>query len=63
MIVDMDAEPVLVDIDAVTLHVEDLDAGLGFYRDVLGHDVLWRNDQVGQAGVESGRRVCWSRSS
>ncbi|TMR37306.1 VOC family protein [Nonomuraea zeae] len=31
--------------------VPDLDSGLGFYRDRLGHELLWRNDQLGQAGL------------
>ena len=29
----------------------DLDHGLAFYRDQLGHELLWRNDAVGQAGL------------
>ncbi len=43
--------PVLRMVDAVTLSVPDLDQGLQFYRDRLGHDLLWRNDEVGQAGL------------
>lgn len=42
---------VLRAVDAVTVTVPDLDAGLRFYRDVLGHDLRWRNDAVGQAGL------------
>ena len=38
-------------VDAVTLPVPDLDRGLGFYRDRLGHELLWRNDELGQAGL------------
>ena len=38
-------------IDAVTVPVPDLDSGLAFYRDRLGHRLLWRNDAVGQAGL------------
>jgi catechol 2,3-dioxygenase-like lactoylglutathione lyase family enzyme len=38
-------------VDAVTVRVPDLDAGLRFYRDRLGHRLLWRNDAVGQAGL------------
>lgn len=41
----------LQDVDAVTVPVPDLEAGLAFYRDGLGHEVLWRNDAVGQAGL------------
>jgi predicted enzyme related to lactoylglutathione lyase len=38
-------------IDAVTVPVPDLDQGLRFYRDGLGHDLLWRDDSRGQAGL------------
>jgi len=38
-------------VDAVTLPVPDLDQGLEFYRDQLGHELLWRNDELGQAGL------------
>ncbi|TDD46788.1 bleomycin resistance protein [Nonomuraea terrae] len=31
--------------------VPDLDSGLGFYRDGLGHELLWRNYELGQAGL------------
>ncbi|WP_129788576.1 VOC family protein [Promicromonospora panici] len=44
-------DPILRAIDAVTIPVPDLDSGLAFYRDRLGHRVLWRNDAVGQAGL------------
>jgi predicted enzyme related to lactoylglutathione lyase len=39
-------------IDAVTIPVPDLDSGLAFYRDRLGHAQLWRNDALGQAGLQ-----------
>jgi predicted enzyme related to lactoylglutathione lyase len=38
-------------VDAVTVPVADLDRGLEFYRDHLGHELLWRNDELGQAGL------------
>lgn len=38
-------------VDAVTVPVPDLDSGLRFYRDRLGHRLLWRNDELGQAGL------------
>lgn len=44
--------PLLQKIDAVTVPVPDLDAGLRFYRDSLGHELRWRNDRVGQAGLK-----------
>lgn len=39
-------------VDAVTVPVPDLDTGLRFYADALGHRLRWRNDAVGQAGLE-----------
>jgi predicted enzyme related to lactoylglutathione lyase len=43
--------PLLLGVDAVTVPVPDLDAGLAFYQGLLGHRLLWRNDEVGQAGL------------
>ena len=43
--------PLLLAVDAVTVPVPDLDAGLAFYQEQLGHRLLWRNDEVGQAGL------------
>ena len=39
-------------VDSVTVRVPDLDDGLRFYCDVLGHQLKWRNDSVSQAGLE-----------
>lgn len=39
-------------VDAVSVPVPDLDVGLAFYCGVLGHRLAWRNDAVGQAGLE-----------
>ncbi|TMR08150.1 VOC family protein [Nonomuraea turkmeniaca] len=44
-----DSSPLLRKVDAVTVPVPDLDSGLSFYRDRLGHELLWRNDELGQA--------------
>ena len=38
-------------VDAVTVRVPDLESGLEFYRDRLGHEVVWRNDGIGQVGL------------
>lgn len=38
-------------VDAVTFNVPDLDAGLRFYVNELGHELSWRNDEIGQAAV------------
>lgn len=40
-------------VDAVTIRVPDLDTGLAFYRDQLGHELIWRNDAEGQAGLRT----------
>jgi predicted enzyme related to lactoylglutathione lyase len=39
-------------VDAVTVPVPDLDTGLRFYGQALGHRLKWRNDAIGQAGME-----------
>jgi predicted enzyme related to lactoylglutathione lyase len=38
-------------VDAIMIKVPDLDRGLEFYRDRLGHELIWRNDEIGQAGL------------
>lgn len=43
----------LLKVDCVTVPVPDLEAGLRFYRDRLGHTLLWRNDTIGQAGLRT----------
>ena len=47
----MGTAPLIQNIDAVTIPVPDLDAGLRFYRDSLGHQLLWRSDEIGAAGL------------
>ncbi|TCC28456.1 VOC family protein [Kribbella sindirgiensis] len=39
-------------VDAVQVPVPSLDDGIQFYVDKLGHRLKWRNDNVGQAGLE-----------
>ena len=39
-------------VDAITVPVPDLDTGLRFYGHALGHRLKWRNDAIGQAGME-----------
>jgi predicted enzyme related to lactoylglutathione lyase len=36
--------PLIRKIDCVQIPVPDLEAGLTFYRDRLGHDLIWRTD-------------------
>jgi predicted enzyme related to lactoylglutathione lyase len=45
------AKPLIRKVDAVTVPVPDLDAGLRFYEQALGQELRWRNDAVGQAGL------------
>jgi catechol 2,3-dioxygenase-like lactoylglutathione lyase family enzyme len=47
----MSAAPLFQMVDAVTVPVPDLDAGLRFYCDSLGHQLRWRDDDIGQAGL------------
>jgi predicted enzyme related to lactoylglutathione lyase len=47
----MSSLAVLRGVDAVTVPVPDLDQGLKFYRDQLGHELAWRNDAEGQVGL------------
>ncbi|MBI4571339.1 MAG: VOC family protein [Chloroflexi bacterium] len=42
-------EPLIRKVDAVVLHVPDLDEGLAFYHERLGHALRWRTDR--QAGL------------
>ena len=42
----MSPSGILRKVDAVTVRVPDIDTGIGFYVDVLGHRVKWRNDSV-----------------
>ena len=47
----MNASAALRMVDAVMVPVPDLDEGLHFYREGLGHELIWRNDELGQAGL------------
>jgi predicted enzyme related to lactoylglutathione lyase len=47
----MPSGPLFEKVDAISIPVPDLDTGLRFYRDSLGHALLWRNDEAGQAGL------------
>lgn len=44
-------KPLLRKVDAVTVPVPDLDAGIAFYVDRLGHKLRWRNNDIGHAGL------------
>ena len=36
--------PLIRKVDCVRLYVPDLEAGLAFYRDRLGHELIWHTD-------------------
>src|SRR5262245_26672550 len=38
--------PLVRKVDCVRVYVPDLDAGLAFYRDQLGHQLVWRTEQA-----------------
>ena len=37
--------PLISRVDSIQVHVDDLDAGLAFYRDELGHELIWRTER------------------
>ena len=40
----MTVMPLLRKVDCVRLYVSNLEAGLAFYRDRLGHELIWRTE-------------------
>lgn len=38
------SEPLFKKVDCLRIAVPDLDAGLAFYRDRLGHELIWRDE-------------------
>jgi predicted enzyme related to lactoylglutathione lyase len=44
-------DPLLRKIDAVVVAVPHLDEGLAFYRDALGHSLLWRTEVAAGLGL------------
>jgi lactoylglutathione lyase len=47
---DHQPEPLIRKVDCVQIQVPDLDAGLAFYRDRLGHRLIWRTERA--AGLQ-----------
>ena len=43
---DHPSKPLIRKVDCVQIHVPDLDAGLAFYRDRLGHQLIWRTEHA-----------------
>lgn len=40
------SEPLMQTVDCIRLYVADFEAGLAFYRDQLGHELIWRTDEA-----------------
>jgi len=38
--------PLIRKVDSLQLYVPDLDSGLAFYRDKLGHELIWRTEEA-----------------
>jgi catechol 2,3-dioxygenase-like lactoylglutathione lyase family enzyme len=43
--------PLLKTVDAISVPVPSLAPGLEFYHNELGHELVWRHDQLGQAAL------------
>ena len=41
---DAGPRPIARKVDAIELAVPDLEAGLAYYRDALGHEMIWRSE-------------------
>ena len=39
-------QPLVRQVDCVRFYVSDLDQGLAFYRDQLGHELIWRTERA-----------------
>jgi len=54
----MNQQPLLRSVDCIRLSVANIDAGLRFYRDQLGHELIWRTkDSVGLRMPESDAEI------
>jgi lactoylglutathione lyase len=42
----MKPKPLIQKLDCVRFYVPDLESGLAFYRDQLGHELIWRTDEM-----------------
>ena len=50
--------PLMRKVDCIRLYVPDIEAGLAYYRDQLGHELAWRTeDQVGLRMPETGAEL------
>ena len=44
-------EPLIRQVDCIQIPVPDLEAALDFYRDWLGHELIWRTDTAAGLGL------------
>jgi lactoylglutathione lyase len=47
----MKPNPLIQKLDCVRFYVPDLDSGLAFYRDRLGHELIWRTEEAVGLGM------------
>lgn len=48
------AKPLISKVDCIHLHVADLDEGLAFYCDRLGHELVWKTEESAGLSMGSG---------
>jgi predicted enzyme related to lactoylglutathione lyase len=46
--------PLIQKVDCIHLEVSDLEAGVAFYRDKLGHELVWRTDDAAGLNMADG---------
>lgn len=49
------AKELFLKVDCVSLPVKDLEAALTFYRDRLGHELVWRTDEAAGLRMADGK--------
>jgi GrpB-like predicted nucleotidyltransferase (UPF0157 family)/predicted enzyme related to lactoylglutathione lyase len=47
-------DPLILKVDCLRLPVPDLEVGLAFYRDQLGHELIWRSERAAGLRLASG---------
>ena len=47
---DANVAPLIRKVDCVRLPVSSIEEGLAFYRDALGHQLLWQDSNLGRVG-------------
>ncbi len=48
------SDPLIEKVDCIHVAVPDLESGLGFYRDKLGHKLVWRTETAAGLSMGSG---------